>query len=552
MFSQMTIGKKLGFSLGAILALTLGLGFVAWQGVNTLAEQLDQSIHKTAVRLELAQVIGSLAQELAAQNRGAQLAYMNKNEAGAQKFEGKLQSALSRLTQTASQIRPMLTSEEGKRALETITRAQGAWEPLSKQYLTLGAQQKFAEANVLLNEKMAPLLGEIGDGAQILIQKQHDFNDTTAQEAATTTASSRWTVMAVLGIALVIGVIVIFVLRQISAALRRTVSELGEGAGQVASAASQIASASQSLAAGSSEQAAALEETSASSEEINSMALKNSQNSRSAANLVAQSQQKFIQTNQSLEQMVVAMADINTQSGKISNIIKVIDEIAFQTNILALNAAVEAARAGEAGMGFAVVADEVRNLAQRSAQAAKDTAALIEESIAKSNDGKEKVDQVALAIRTITKESADVKALVEEVNQGSQEQTRGIEQVGKALSQMEQVTQKNAANAEQSAAAAEELNAQSEAVNAIVEQLAAMVGGAGAGAGHARSARRGAGAAGGTAADARWAGQTASGLKALGKAVSPRSKPVAFAEPAPVSHASSKDTFDMEGEFKEF
>ena len=162
------------------------------------------------------------------------------------------------------------------------------------------------------------------------------------------------------------------------------------------------------------------------------------------------------------------MGEINTQSGKISKIIKVIDEIAFQTNILALNAAVEAARAGEAGMGFAVVADEVRNLAQRCAQAARDTAALIEESIAKSNDGKVKVDEVADAIRAITEESAKVKTLVDEVNLGSQEQARGIEQIGKAITQMEQVTQTTAASAEESAAAAEELNAQSETLKDIV------------------------------------------------------------------------------------
>jgi methyl-accepting chemotaxis protein/methyl-accepting chemotaxis protein-1 (serine sensor receptor) len=137
---------------------------------------------------------------------------------------------------------------------------------------------------------------------------------------------------------------------------------------------------------------------------------------------------------------------------------------------------VEAARAGEAGMGFAVVADEVRNLAQRCAQAAKDTAALIEESIEKSNDGKNKVDQVAIAIRAITEESAKVKTLVDEVSLGSQEQTRGIEQVAKAITMMEQVTQQSAANAEESAAAAEELTAQASTLMEVVHQLSSMVG----------------------------------------------------------------------------
>lgn len=130
-------------------------------------------------------------------------------------------------------------------------------------------------------------------------------------------------------------------------------------------------------------------------------------------------------------------------------------------------------------MGFAVVADEVRNLAQRCAQAAKDTAAMIEESIAKSNDGKNKVDQVAIAIRGVTEESAKVKMLVDEVSLSSQEQARGIDQIGKAITQMEQVTQRNAASAEESAAAAEELNAQSETLRGVVERLTAMVGGGG-------------------------------------------------------------------------
>jgi methyl-accepting chemotaxis protein/methyl-accepting chemotaxis protein-1 (serine sensor receptor) len=268
----------------------------------------------------------------------------------------------------------------------------------------------------------------------------------------------------------------ILLLRSLNRALGQVTQQIAESADQVAMAASEVAATSQSLAQGASEQAASLEETSASSEEINSMARKNAENSRSAVGLVTNTQQTFGATNRKLDQMVVAMDEINTSSGKISKIIKVIDEIAFQTNILALNAAVEAARAGEAGMGFAVVADEVRNLAQRCAQAARDTSTLIAESIAKSNEGKTKVDEVAGAVRTITEESSKVKVLVDEVSLGSEEQTRGIEQVSKAITQMEQVTQRSAASAEEGAAAAEQLNAQSATMRELVGRLAALAG----------------------------------------------------------------------------
>jgi methyl-accepting chemotaxis protein/methyl-accepting chemotaxis protein-1 (serine sensor receptor) len=318
----------------------------------------------------------------------------------------------------------------------------------------------------------------MAEGTERILEQQKGLLASMSDRALGEAARNRWAVIVAIALSLLVETIVFFVIRAINRSLRTAIGELSEGAGQVASAAGQISSSSQSLAQGASEQAASLEETSASSEEINSMARKNAENAHAANGLVTQSQQKFTETNRSLEAMVEAMSDIKTSSDKVAKIIKVIDEIAFQTNILALNAAVEAARAGEAGMGFAVVADEVRNLAQRCAQAAKDTAALIEESIAKSNDGKSKVDQVAVAIRFITEESARVKTLVDEVSLGSLEQTRGIEQIAKALTQMEQVTQQSAANAEESAAAAEELTAQASTLMEVVEQLGSMVGSA--------------------------------------------------------------------------
>jgi methyl-accepting chemotaxis protein len=278
--------------------------------------------------------------------------------------------------------------------------------------------------------------------------------------------------------AIVVGVVVAFVIiRNSNRVLITVATALGEGSNEVVAASGQVSSASQTLAEGSSEQAASLEETSSSLEEMSSMTKRNADNARQANELAKQAREAADKGVGDMQVMASAMDAIKVSSDDIAKIIKTIDEIAFQTNILALNAAVEAARAGEAGMGFAVVADEVRNLAQRCAQAAKETAGKIEGAITRTGQGVEITTKVAAALNEIVTKVRQVDELVTEVSAATREQTEGISQINMAVGQMDKVTQSNAATAEESAAAAEELNSQAEVMRRSVADLLQLVGG---------------------------------------------------------------------------
>ncbi|HEY2471461.1 MAG TPA: methyl-accepting chemotaxis protein [Terracidiphilus sp.] len=477
MASQMTIGKRLFGSFGASLLLTMIVGGTALWLISSLGASLNKIATVTARKQFLASEIDMGESDMLAAERGILLRTLTKEPALVAQYNQDFQNATAEMKANLDAMSPLIETENGRRVLSAVQSDLDTAVHQHQEFYQLAAAGKDTEAAAFLKDKIVPNVDALS--AQAISEKQlaGELMAAAIKDASGKVTLGNWVTVIMLLFSIAIGAVIVFVVRHINVSLRKAITDLSEGAGQVASAAGQISSSSQSLAQGASEQAASLEETSSSSEEINSMAHKNAENSQSANALVMQSQQKFEQTNRSLESMVTAMGDIKNSSDKVAKIIKVIDEIAFQTNILALNAAVEAARAGEAGMGFAVVADEVRNLAQRCAQAAKDTSALIEESITKSNDGQAKVDQMAVAIRTITEESAKVKTLVDEVSLGSREQTHGIEQISKALTQMEQVTQQSAANAEESAAAAEELTAQASTLMEVVHQLSAMVGG---------------------------------------------------------------------------
>jgi hemerythrin-like metal-binding protein len=265
--------------------------------------------------------------------------------------------------------------------------------------------------------------------------------------------------------------------RSLTTALQLTATQLREGAEQTSSAASHVSSASQSLAEGSSQQAASLEETSSSLEEMASMTQRNSENAGRANELAQAARVAVDHGVADMRAMEAAMDAIKQSSDDVAKILKTIDEIAFQTNLLALNAAVEAARAGESGMGFAVVADEVRTLARKSAQAAKETAAKIEGAITRSALGAQISARVAQGLREILDKVRQVAELAGEVATASKEQSQGIRQVNLAVSEMDKVTQANAASAEESASAAEELNAQADSVKDAVQDLLRLVGG---------------------------------------------------------------------------
>ena len=387
------------------------------------------------------------------------------------------------LAQTSPQISRILSRTETahKELYDSAKSIRGIWlerHEGSKNPLGRGDIEKIrVKAYQVFREKTIPALKATQAEMNLLAKQLQKDKALSRQAMISTGFNAQWTAIIVAGVTLFMGGIIgFFLIRSINNSLIHIANGLKEGAEQVATASSQVSSSSQSLAQGSSHQAASLEETSSSLEQISSMTAQNADSTRQLDKIMIETNRAVKKANELMEKVTTSMRDNSKASKETLKIVNTIEEIAFQTNLLALNAAVEAARAGEAGAGFAVVADEVRNLAIRSAEAAKDTASLIEGTVKKIDNGTQLVSQTKDAFMDVAQSISVVSQLVAEIAKASQEQDSGLKQVNIAVTEVDKIVQGNAASAEQNAAISEEMNAQAEQLKGYVHKLVKMVG----------------------------------------------------------------------------
>lgn len=403
-----------------------------------------------------------------------------RDEAGMNVQKQAFTAGFEQVARSLDELKKLSSDTVTSAALERLTIEVQTYGRVAEKFQTELRGGDFEKAMATLDQQVAPAQAKVEQELEGLTE--HYFQ--RSQGVGTTTAAliAKSARIGTIG-SVILGSLTIFCLATILVAtswisrrLRETNLALGASTAIVQENSTLVAASSQALADGSSSQAASLEETSASLEELSSMTKRNADSAHQAKLAATEARTSADLGAEHMKAMAAAMSTIKASSDDIAKIIKTIDEIAFQTNILALNAAIEAARAGEAGLGFAVVADEVRALAHRSSTAAKETAAKIEDSVSKSQQGAQISSEVAQSFEIIQQQIRSLDTLVAEIATASSEQLQGINQVTTAVSQMDQVTQANAGSAEETAAASQELNAQATILSEAVAGLSAVVG----------------------------------------------------------------------------
>ena len=497
MMNTWTIRKRVAVGFGLVIGIVLALGAFSLLRLDPINKSADRIVNDCMPGMSAISKWASCLKE----NRALIQHYVLTEVGGAKdKIAGEIQENLAVITAASEDYKKTITQPEGQRLLTDLQTLRRPFDEAFSQVMSLSAKDKGQEAMELFMGQLVPSYDKYLEAIKVQVKYNQDQGLLAGEQINHSVRSARNGILVGLGCAFCAALGLAFtIIRSINHTLLDVVSNLEASMEEVNASSESFGSASTSLSKGANEQAASLETTSAALEEISAMtsrnadnALKSKQLSEEAVQSASAGLSRLTEMSHTLTKITAAVGDMEaavtgmqSSNNEVVKIIKTIDEIAFQTNLLALNAAVEAARAGEAGLGFAVVADEVRALAQRSAQAAKDTTEKIESSLKRSElggiasanvikhltevDGNAKnIEQV---FDGILKQIKSLHSAVGEITAGSQEQSLGVNSVNQAVSKMETVTQSNAAHAEENAEAAAELYDQVGTLQEVVSQL---------------------------------------------------------------------------------